>query len=727
MSVRDIQHLSPEEELAALRKEHRRLLRQHASLQGMLERGRMAAQAKANLDAVFAAEKARQEKYLSLLLENCPTVILLFDRDGRFTYCTKIFLQKTGIPGAGLIAGRRYQDIFRKFADETWIGKIESLRCEAMERRADVTIEGELDFGNDGEKRNYIIQFTPMLDEKGHAEGAMGIFHDVTALLRVREEAVRASNAKSEFLSNMSHEIRTPLNSIIGMTKIGRAAELLSKKNYCLEKIDEASTHLLGVINDILDMSKIEADRFELCDAEFDLERMLMRVTSVINYCIEEKEQTLVIKVDQHIPRFIVSDEQRLAQVITNLLSNATKFTPEGGLISLAADLVGEDERGCELRITVKDTGIGITLEQREKLFASFTQADSGIARKYGGTGLGLAISKRIVEMMDGRIWLDSTPNEGSTFTFTVRAKRGMGDEQEYVPPCGAWRDIRVLAVDDSPAVLEYFDYAAQSLGFVCHTAESPDAALDLMARNSHTPYHILFVDWKMPRMSGVQLIREIRRRYGAKPPAVMITANEWGAIEQEAREAGVWKFIGKPLFLSHIADCVSECFGMAHAQCRDGETDCGNGRRGCFSGFRVLLAEDVEINREIVLSLLEDTGLIIDCAANGRMAFDMAQKNLDDYDLIFMDIHMPEQDGYETTRKIRALGSPKALAVPIIAMTANVFREDVEKCLAAGMNDHLGKPLDIEDVLNMLRRFLLGGRHPERNRYARPQEEGVE
>ena len=393
------------------------------------------------------------------------------------------------------------------------------------------------------------------------------------------------SRHKSAFLANMSHEIRTPMNAIIGMTTIGKSASDIERKDYCFTKIKDAANHLLGIINDILDMSKIEANKFEICPVEFNFEEMIRGVVNVINFRLDEKRQKFSINIDGDISRTLIGDDQRIAQVITNLLVNAVKFTPENGSISLNARLV-EDVNGiCTLQIDVSDTGIGIKPEQQEKIFQSFEQAESSTTRKYGGTGLGLAISKRIAEMMGGKIWVESEPGKGSTFSFTIQARRGT---EPVVDP-------------------------------------------------------------------------------------------------QDKRQE-------KETQIRNIA--------------------------GIFSGRSILLAEDVEINREIVQTLLEPTKLEIDCTENGAQAVAKFIEDPLKYDMIFMDIQMPEMDGYEATRNIRAFEaklrsadsksplSKRPKNVPIIAMTANVFKEDIERCLEAGMNGHIGKPVNIDEVIGKLRVF---------------------
>jgi CheY-like chemotaxis protein len=382
-------------------------------------------------------------------------------------------------------------------------------------------------------------------------------------------QAMAANTAKSEFLSNMSHEIRTPMNAIIGMTAVGKKADGIEQKDYALGKIEDASSHLLGVINDVLDMAKIEANKLELSPIEYEFKKMLRKVITVIGYRADEKRQRLTIKLGDEIPPYVIGDDQRLAQVIANLLSNAVKFTPEGGEIGLHVSLAGEHEGSCRLRVEITDNGIGISPEQQTKLFRAFQQAESGISREYGGTGLGLVISKRIVELMGGDISLQSEAGKGTTFVFFVNVLRGQ-------------------RADDT---------------------------------------------------SGTD----------AAAPAA----------------------------------------------------------RGEFAGKKLLLAEDVEVNREILLILFEDTGLLIDCAENGAPALKMIEPDPGYYDAVLMDVQMPVMDGLEATRRIRALPHPRAATLPVIAMTANVFKSDIEACASAGMDDHLGKPVDIAKMLETLRKYL--------------------
>jgi signal transduction histidine kinase/DNA-binding response OmpR family regulator len=523
------------------------------------------------------------------------------------------------------------------------------------------------------------------------------------------EAANEANRAKSDFLANMSHEIRTPMNAIIGMTSIAKASAELERKDYCLSKIEDASNHLLGVINDILDMSKIEANKFELSPAEFVFEKILQRVVNVVNFRVDEKHQLFSVYIDKRIPHALIGDDQRLAQVITNLLGNAIKFTPEYGSIKLNADFVKEEGGVCTLQIAVSDTGIGISKDQQDRLFKSFQQAESSTSRKFGGTGLGLAISKRIVEMMNGRIWIDSEPGKGSTFTFTVQAGRGKEEKYNMLGPGVNWSNVRILMVDDDPIAREYFlEIVQDGFGVICDTAADAQEALDLIRKRG--PYNIYFIDWKMPGMNGIELTRRIKETESGDSVVIMISATEWSVIEHDAQEAGVNKFLPKPLFPSSIANLINGCLGVENLTPAEKEQTRENDN---FESYCIILAEDVEINREIVLTVLEPTKLAIDCAENGEVALRLFQETPEKYDMIFMDVQMPEMDGYEATRRIRKFEQERhteehAREIPIIAMTANVFREDIEKCLAAGMNDHLGKPLDFDDVLIKLRKYLL-------------------
>jgi PAS domain S-box-containing protein len=565
---------SSAEEIAYLRKEVRRLTRQVDFAQTTLKRIKTVSSAREDVSAILRNERIRQDHTMSLILQYSPDILIVFDEKACVLYCADLFLRVTGIKHAGLVAGRHFKEIFGRFVSKEKLEELAAWFKNSINTREPQVLEEKFDLCGKGSERDYEVLFTPMFNDSGEINGAIMILHDITEIQNSIKRAEEASKAKSNFLANMSHEIRTPLNAIIGMANIGGAAFDIEKKDYCLDKIKNASVHLLNVVNDILDMSKIEADKFELSITSFDFTAMLSRVINVLSFKVEEKKLALDVIVDPAIPLVIASDEQRLTQVITNLLSNAIKFTPEGGTITIGTKMLSEDDDGYVIEIIVADTGIGISPEQEAKLFHPFEQADNSISRKYGGTGLGLVISKRIVELMNGTIRVESELGKGSSFIFTIHAGKGSDESAE---------------------------------------AEAAE---------------------------------------GIQPPAVIA---------------------------------------------------------GCFAGYRILLAEDIELNREVVLSVLAPTGAVIDYASNGREAFEKFTAAPDTYDLILMDIQMPEMGGYESTRLIRAVGIQKAATIPIIAMTANVFREDIEQCLASGMNAHLGKPLNFTQLFRTLCHYLPG------------------
>jgi len=686
-----------EEELVTLERKNRKLNRQLATIQTNLQRQKNAMLARSNVDAMLAAERMRQEEYMSLLLGNSLDILLLLDRDGRFVYCTNVFLKKARIKSYGLIDGRNYQDVFEAIGDFALLEKLQNCFAQAFEKDDTVTFEAAIDFGRDGNMRNYLIALTPMLDSDRTPKGSLAVFHDMTDLLLAVRRAEYASEAKTIFLANMSHEMRTPLNAIIGMLSIADQAEDIEKKDYCLQRIREASRHLLGVINDVLDMSKIEVNKFELSNTSFELEKMVMRITDVLGFPIAQKKQTLEVVISSNLPRSITCDEQRMTQVITNLLSNATKFTPEGGKISLSARLIEKKGDLCTLRFEVLDTGIGISAQQQAQLFRSFVQADGNISRRFGGTGLGLAISKQIVAMMDGEIWVESELGKGSRFIFTVKVKELKDEHMDTIN----WEDIRILVVDSTLDVYGFFLGFSLSLGFACDAATNEEEAMELLGKSDHL-HQFVFVNLEHNEQGMLALVRKLKDAGQHVHMLAVAQAARWNDIKW----GGIADFVSKPLYFSAVAEVVNR--HVARSKHTGPVAKEENHYNGLFAGKRVLLAEDVEINQEIVLVLLAHTGAEILCAASGREAVEMIHTEECAYDLILMDIHMPEMDGYEATQIIRALPYPNAATIPIVAMTANVFQEDIDRCLAFGMNDHVGKPINIDIVLEKMEKYLL-------------------
>ena len=525
--------------------------------------------------------------------------------------------------------------------------------------------------------------------------------------------AEEKSQHKSEFLANMSHEIRTPINAIIGMTTLGQVATNPERKDYCLTRIEAASRHLLGLVNDVLDLSKIEANKLELAPSEFSFEKMLRQVVNVSCFKADEKHQKFTMYLDPEIPDVIYTDELRISQVITNLISNAVKFTPEYGNIHLGTKLIDiNDNKSCTLRFEVKDTGIGIAPENISKVFDSFEQTESSMSRRFGGTGLGLSISKQLVEMMGGKIWVESVEEQGSSFYFTVKVMIG-SDIINKSPNDVSWKSLRMLVVDDDPDLLTYFRDYTKSLGMTCDISTHADRAIEMVKENGG--YHIYFIDWRLPGKDGLSLINELRILVGESPIIIMISGANRDEIEPQVKAVGA-RFLSKPIFPSTILDIITENLAKitdisnysnspSHFHSHSEEVELVE----MFSEKTILLVDDIEINREIVISLLETTELKIDSATNGKEAVQMFLATPLKYDLILMDVQMPEMDGYMATRTIRAsaIDIPRAKTIPIIAMTANVFKEDIDRCHDSGMNDHLGKPIDFEILLEKLRQYL--------------------
>ena len=676
-----------------LQAEIRALKRKLTLAEENLHRMRMISAAQDRVESILNDSLKKELQYFQLVLENATNIILLLDFDGRFAYASNTFLSEAGIASFGFINGSHYKDVLKPLISEGSFKKFSEAVELATTQKNTVPLEDKIDFGSKGIPRIFSILVTPMIDEDGKSTGIMALFNDITAINDALDTANRANLAKSEFLANMSHEIRTPLNAILGMAAIAKNSADLEKLYYCMNKINDSSIHLLGVINDILDMSKIETNHFELSLTEFVFEKMLLRVVDVMRFKIEEKNIVFNLFCDPAIPYTVLSDEQRLAQIIMNLLSNAVKFTHKNGSVTLRIEVENCEGDDYTLRISVRDSGIGISDEQKPRIFKSFSQADSSISRKFGGTGLGLVISKNIVNMLGGDIWFDSKKGEGTTFTFNIKTK-----SCRKSPAVRFNRDnVKILAVDDMPDVLMSFSFYAQQLGVFCSTARSAAEALDLLKT---LEYNIIFVDWKMPEADGLELVKALNDLQNGRRVVIMISAADWSEIEQEAKNADVRDFISKPILLPVIESVLEKYCGDTGG----GETETIDN----FTGKTVLLVDDVEINREIIISLLEPTGISIVCAENGREAVDMFTADPAKFDLIFMDIQMPEMEGYEATRRIRSSGAPFAREIPIVAMTANVFKEDVKRCLDSGMNDHIGKPAEIDEIIAKIKQWVI-------------------
>ena len=514
--------------------------------------------------------------------------------------------------------------------------------------------------------------------------------------------AEQASKAKTAFLSNMSHEIRTPMNAIIGLNNIAlNEPDMPEKVRGFLTKTGESAQHLLGIINDILDMSRIESGRMVIKNEEFSFAKNLEQVNTIISGQCAEKGLTYDCRMSGKIDDYYIGDGMKLRQVMINILGNAVKFTPEGGTVTFLIEEGPRYNGQATLKMTFKDTGIGMSKEFLPHLFDAFAQEDSSSTSKYGSTGLGLPITKNIVELMNGHIEVESEKGKGTTFTVTVtltESDRKDGLPEGELNP----KELNVLVIDDDPIALEHAQIVLGQIGINCETAQSGAEGVEMVQirHGRRADYDLLLVDWKMPEMDGVETTRRIRAIVGNDTPIIILTSYNWDEVAEEARQAGVDTFVPKPLFAGSVMDEFREAFKRKNAGAVKEAAD--------LKGRHILLAEDVAVNAEIMVMVLNMREIEVDVAENGRIAVEMYESHPDGYyDAILMDMRMPEMDGLEATRKIRATGRRDATVIPIIALTANAFDEDVQRSLQAGLNAHLSKPVEPDALFETLESLI--------------------
>jgi len=646
-----------------------------------------------------------QLAFIGQLIDALPNPIFYKGADGRYLGCNRAYENAFGTM-RDYIRGKTVLEVEKLPENERIAYHENDLRLLATGETSYTQVKRTLADGTVHEFLHWILGFKLSAGKPG---GLLGIFVDVSELKEKEEElrkaravAEEATKAKSLFLANMSHEIRTPMNAIIGMAYLALKTDLTPKQRDYVGKIHNAGTSLLGIINDILDFSKVEAGKIEFESIDFDLDDVMSNVAGFTSRKTFEKGIEFLYHAAPDIPKDLRGDPLRLGQILTNLVNNAVKFT-ERGEVAVSVTPVQRTGGKIELRFDVRDTGIGMSPEQTMKLFAAFTQADGSTTRKYGGTGLGLAISKRLVELMGGRIWVESRRGAGSTFSFTAWFEVAEKDRKagRIVPE--SLSGLRMLVVDDNPEARQILVEYLEALRFEADSvASGAEAVAAVKARDRDSPYAAVFMDWKMPGMDGIAATRILKREAGlAKPPAVvMVTAYEQEELRREAESVPLDAILLKPVSQSLLFESILKLFTPAGSGAL-GRTVAGQTEDYGLSGTKALLAEDNEINRQIATELLESQGMRIESAENGRIAVEMAERN--EYDVVLLDFQMPEMDGSEAAGLIRK----RHPDLPIIAMTARAMAEERERCIRAGMNDHVAKPIDPHILFTTIARWI--------------------
>ncbi|ALG70674.1 histidine kinase [Azospirillum thiophilum] len=677
---------------------------------------------------------ATANRRLNLILHSASDSICGVDREGLITFANPATSVLTGYANEELLGGNLHALIHSRRADGS---HFPSLECPVTE----VLLSGESRRGLEDTYwtkagQPFLVEYnaSPMLAD-GRVEGAVVVFHEIAerkraeaVMQRARLAAEAASRAKSEFLANMSHEIRTPMNAILGLIHLLQQTELTGRQADYVQKVRVSAQSLLGILNDILDFSKVEAGKLELERVEFRLDDLLQTLAVIVGSAAQEKDIDVLFSVAPDVPLVLVGDPLRLQQILINLAGNAIKFTDAGEVV-VSVRVRSLADAGVELDFAVRDTGVGIPPEQRERLFQAFSQGDSSTTRRFGGTGLGLAICSRLVRLMNGAMDVESEVGKGSVFRFHAEFGRhagavggggGVGPAAGgAVPPRQVPRDLTVLVVDDNVTAREVLSEIAGTFGWSVTACRDGRTAIDELERAaaSGRAYDVVLMDWKMPGMDGIETARRIRDDARSGTPMIIVISG-YGRERLGARfeEAGVAGFLVKPVTASTLLDAVTVAYAQAHGKAAAPQPGTllpaaipagaakGPGDRP-LEGRRLLLADDNAISQQVAREILERAGAAVTVAATGRQAVACVQGADRPFDAVLLDVQMPDMDGFEATAAIRAL--PEGRRLPILAMTASALPADRRQCLDNGMDDHVPKPLDLPQLFATLARWI--------------------
>jgi len=651
----------------------------------------------------FAERNLRDtEAIYHSLVESLPINLFRKDRDGHFTFANKLFCNELGVSQSELI-GKTDFDFF-PHEDATKYRANDAAVIEQGKPFEDV----EEHRTPDGKELFVHVLKVPFFDSDGNPIGVQAVYWDVTARImaerqmeHARQAAEHANQAKSDFLANMSHEIRTPMNAIMGMTELVLSSELTMDQREHLEIVQGASDSLLALIDDILDFSKIEAGKLDLESTPFSLGERLGDTMKTLALRAHQKNLELAFRIAKDVPRVVVGDSHRIRQIIVNLVGNAIKFTEQGEVV-LDVSLVEAEDTEVKLHFVVADTGIGISAKQQKTIFQAFEQADTSMTRRFGGTGLGLAISSRLVQLMGGRLWVESEQGVGSQFHFELTLP--LGDEADEVAPVNPVhvRGARALVIDDNETNRRILEEMTTNWGMFTTSAESANIALEIIeeAFDRGEPFSIVITDASMPEVDGFQLVEKLRSdsRFTNVPVLMLTSADRPGDI-QRCQTLGIKRRMIKPVKQSELLQTIESTLGSWSQRQSDITDEVVDDK---LEPLRILLAEDSRTNQLLAVALLTKAGHSVDLVETGREAVEQTAKN--NYDVVLMDIQMPEMDGLEATRAIRKRESVTKQHIPIVAMTAHAMKGDEERCLANGMDGYLSKPIKTKEFFATLR-----------------------